>query len=149
MDCRIWFTLIIWEINPRTRWGCQINKKTNIIDFHADDIYNLLELKDTTRNCLLTLASTRSCVPMLTTVHPIAFAELRQRVWFSFLSHGFSTLLVLIARSSIVPGTATLMSLLHKIIKWISNNTSIMLVCIHVWTNVWMSLCIFHIAKDY
>lgn len=27
-----------------------------------------------------TLASTKSCVPILTTVQPIAFAELRQRV---------------------------------------------------------------------
>lgn len=52
---------------------------------------------------------------MLTTVHPIAFAELRQRVWFSFLSHGFNTRFVLIALSSIVPGTATLINLLNQI----------------------------------
>lgn len=51
---------------------------------------------------------------MFTTVHPIAFAELRQRVWFSFLSQGLRTRFVLMARSSIVPGTATLMSLLHQ-----------------------------------
>lgn len=62
----------------------------------------------------LTLPSIRSCVPMLTTVHPIAFAELRQRVWFSFLSQGFKTRFVLIALSSIVPGTATLINLLSK-----------------------------------
>lgn len=31
-------------------------------------------------NVELTLPSTRSSVPMLTTVQPIAFAELRQRV---------------------------------------------------------------------
>lgn len=65
----------------------------------------------------LTLASARSCVPMLTTVHPIAFAELRPSVWFSFLSHGFRTFFVLIARSSIVPGTATFISLLHSATK--------------------------------
>lgn len=59
-----------------------------------------------------TLPSIISCVPILTTVHPIAFAELRQSVWFSFLSQGLSTLLVLIVLSSIVPGTATLISLL-------------------------------------
>lgn len=52
---------------------------------------------------------------MLTTVHPIPFAELRQRVWFSFLSHGFNTRFVLIALSSIVPGTATLINLLNQI----------------------------------
>jgi len=49
---------------------------------------------------------------MLTTVQPMAFAELRQSVWFSFLSHGLRSFFVLIARSSIVPGTATLISLL-------------------------------------
>jgi len=49
---------------------------------------------------------------MLTTVQPIALAELRQSVWFSFFSHRLSTLLVLMARSSMVPGTAKLMSLL-------------------------------------
>ena len=65
----------------------------------------------------LTLPSTKSCVPMLTTVQPIALAELRQRVWFSFLSHKLITRLVLIARSSIVPGTATLISLLHRAIR--------------------------------
>jgi hypothetical protein len=41
-------------------------------------------------------------------VQPMAFAELRQRVWFSFLSHGLRSFFVLIAHSSIVPGTATL-----------------------------------------
>lgn len=61
-----------------------------------------------------TLPSTKSCVPILTTVHPIAFAELRPRVWFSFLSHGLRTRFVLIARSSMVPGTATLISLLRQ-----------------------------------
>lgn len=60
-----------------------------------------------------TLPSMKSWVPILTTVHPIALAEFRQRVWFSFLSHGLSNLLVLIALSSIVPGTATLISLLQ------------------------------------
>lgn len=55
----------------------------------------------------------KSCVPMLTTVHPIALAELRHKVWFSFLSHGLRTVLVLMALSSIVPGTATLISLLQ------------------------------------
>jgi hypothetical protein len=54
---------------------------------------------------------------MLTTVQPIALAELRQRVWFSFLSHGFKTLFLLIALSSIVPGTATFISLLFEIKK--------------------------------
>ena len=49
---------------------------------------------------------------MLTTVQPMAFAELRQRVWFSFLSHGLGSFFVLIALSSIVPGTATLINLL-------------------------------------
>lgn len=68
----------------------------------------------------LTLPSTKSCVPILTTVHPIAFAELRQRVWFSFLSQGLRICLVLMARSSIVPGTATLISLLHQINKHIN-----------------------------
>lgn len=68
-----------------------------------------------------TLPSMKSWVPILTTVHPIALAELRQSVWFSFLSQGFSALLVLIARSSIVPGTATLISLLQKN-KMILNN---------------------------
>lgn len=57
---------------------------------------------------------------MLTTVQPIAFAELRQSVWFSFLSHGLRTALVLIARSSIVPGTAMLISLLHEATKIIN-----------------------------
>lgn len=52
---------------------------------------------------------------MLTTVHPIALAELRHRVWFSFLSQGLSIRFMLTARSSIVPGTATLISLLHLI----------------------------------
>jgi hypothetical protein len=51
---------------------------------------------------------------MLTTVHPIALAELRHSVWFSFLSHGLSNLFVLIVRSSIVVGTATLISLLQQ-----------------------------------
>lgn len=60
-----------------------------------------------------TLPSIKSCVPIFTTVHPMAFAELRQSVWFSFLSQGLSTAFVLIARSSIVPGTATLISLLY------------------------------------
>lgn len=66
----------------------------------------------------------KSCVPMLTTVHPIALAELRQSVWFSFLSHGLSNLFVLIARSSIVPGTATLISLLQQHVKFFSNKIS-------------------------
>lgn len=61
-----------------------------------------------------TLPSARSCVPILTTVQPMALAELRQRVWFSFFSHKLSSLLVLIARSSMVPGTAKLMSLLDQ-----------------------------------
>jgi len=61
-----------------------------------------------------TLPSMKSWVPMLTTVHPIALAELRQSVWFSFLSHGLSIFFVLIARSSMVPGTATLISLLQQ-----------------------------------
>lgn len=91
-----------------------------MIDMHADNFYRLMKPKDKSTNGQLTLASTRSCVPMLTTVHPIAFAELRQRVWFSFLSHGFSTFLVLMARSSIVPGTATFMSLLYRIITRVS-----------------------------
>lgn len=64
---------------------------------------------------ILTRPSIKSCDPILTTEHPIAFAELRQRVWFSFLSQGFNTFFVLIARSSIVPGTATLISLLQNI----------------------------------
>ena len=51
---------------------------------------------------------------MLTTVQPIALAELRPRVRFSFLSHGLRIFLVLIARSSMVPGTARLISLLQK-----------------------------------
>jgi len=51
---------------------------------------------------------------MLTTVHPIALAEFRQSVWFSFLSHGLSNLFVLIALSSMVRGTATLISLLQQ-----------------------------------
>jgi hypothetical protein len=42
----------------------------------------------------------------------MALAELRQRVWFSFLSHGLRCFFVLIALSSIVPGTATLINLL-------------------------------------
>uniref|UniRef100_A0A0A9G0S6 Uncharacterized protein n=1 Tax=Arundo donax TaxID=35708 RepID=A0A0A9G0S6_ARUDO len=57
------------------------------------------------------LASIKSCVPMLTTVQPMALAELRPRVWFSFLSHGLRSFLVLIALSSIVPGTAMLINL--------------------------------------
>ena len=65
-------------------------------------------------SCLHTLPSIKSWVPILTTVHPMALAELRQSVWFSFLSHGLSTLFVLTARSSIVPGTATLINLLHQ-----------------------------------
>lgn len=44
----------------------------------------------------------------------MAFAEFRQRVWFSFLSHGLSSFFVLIALSSIVPGTATLINLLNR-----------------------------------
>lgn len=60
-----------------------------------------------------TLPSMKSWVPILTTVHPIALAELRHNVWFSFLSHGLSILFIFIARSSIVPGTATLISLLQ------------------------------------
>lgn len=53
-------------------------------------------------------------MPILTTVHPIALAELRQRVWFSFLSHGFMAPFVFITRSSMVPGTATFISLLKE-----------------------------------
>lgn len=69
-----------------------------------------------------TLPSMKSCVPMLTTVHPMALAELRHRVWFSFLSQGLSALLVLIARSSMVPGTATFISLLHPEIYMVKLN---------------------------
>lgn len=61
----------------------------------------------------LTLPSTKSCVPMLTTVQPIALAELRHKVWFSFISQRVRFRFVLMARSSIVPGTATLISLLQ------------------------------------
>ena len=56
------------------------------------------EINPSTR-CLL--PSMKSYVPILTTVQPIALAELRHSVWFSFLSHGLSTLLVLLALSSI------------------------------------------------
>lgn len=49
---------------------------------------------------------------MLTTVQPIAFAELRQSERFSVLSHGLSSFFILIALSSIVPGTAAFISLL-------------------------------------
>ena len=61
-----------------------------------------------------TLPSARSCVPMLTTVQPMALVELRQSVWFSFFSYRLSRLLVLMVRSSIVPDTTKLMSLLDQ-----------------------------------
>ncbi len=61
-----------------------------------------------------TLPSAKSWVPMLTTEQPMALAELRQSVWFSVLSHGFSLSFMFTALSSIVPGTATFINLLHK-----------------------------------
>lgn len=110
-------TFIIWDMTPSTR--CLWKKKENITLKMKENsgcfrriLYEPKEWSD-----ILTLPSMKSCVPMLTTVHPIALPELRHKVWFSFLSHGLRTVLVLIALSSIVPGTATLISLLKFIKK--------------------------------
>ena len=54
-----------------------------------------------------------SCGPMLMILQPIEEAELRARVWFSWIVKVFS-LPLLMARSSTVPDTEALISLLNR-----------------------------------
>ena len=97
-------TFTIWEINPRTKWACTRRWRTS-------DIVSPGQTWSKDRH--ITLPSSKSCVPMLTTEQPIAFAEFKQRLWFSTLSQRFKSSLILSTRSSIVPGAATFISLLH------------------------------------
>lgn len=58
----------------------RLPKKKKVKEIRLDEMSLLINLNWEAALAKLTLPSTKSCVPMLTTVQPIALAELRQRV---------------------------------------------------------------------
>eukprot|EP01139_Manchomonas_bermudensis_P010436 Amastigsp_a340456_90.p5 type:complete len:106 gc:universal Amastigsp_a340456_90:1280-1597(+) len=70
------------------------------------------------------LPSVRSSCPRLTTLHPIALAELMTRFWFSTILNALSAR-TLMAFGWMVSGTASLMSLQRRIPSLQAGNSAI------------------------